>query len=548
MKLKKRCKKLTGLIGIIMACCTLSILFLPHANAAVQADKQKISKWAKQICADLGVMSLGTMNMGVNTVALGMVMENGSSDLRQMGFTFGEGSYRIHAMRIDTGRYLVSVQAMSRPDDNYKKVIHLKTKADTIYPVSIPKAPAGKYMWNSAIQFDMEDQLGIRPDSEMEQKAVSFVNFRVVDPSKFEALGITGYKNKATTQMSYKKNNTWKFNFANVTAVYENGQWSTNGSGSAAVPSSKPAQSENKLLFLRITAGETTYNKAPFDWDVFEGRVNDRLYYLVCNPEFGKALIDINKNTMLDAELASELDGGEKMALNINNLTPIPSSGSKQDASDAGKTVHAWWENETLSFVPGGAQPSSSEPASAPVVSAAAKETVPEGSIHAPGLLFANSDFEMGNLTNWTAKGNAFDFQPTKGDNPIARGRRGHSSKHQGQFWIGTFEKYQGQAKQSPGGRQGDRPKGTLTSIPFKITGDKIAFLVGGGESKGREMVSLLVDGKPVLNAIGERHETLKPVVWDVSSYKGKNARILIKDLHTGGWGHINADNFHYPE
>ena len=64
----------------------------------------------------------------------------------------------------------------------------------------------------------------------------------------------------------------------------------------------------------------------------------------------------------------------------------------------------------------------------------------------------------MGNLTNWTATGNAFEFQPTKGDNPTARGRKSQPSQHQGDFWIGTFEKYQGKAKQRPGRTQGDKP------------------------------------------------------------------------------------------
>ena len=33
------------------------------------------------------------------------------------------------------------------------------------------------------------------------------------------------------------------------------------------------------------------------------------------------------------------------------------------------------------------------------------------------------TDFETADLTGWTKTGDAFDFQPTKGDNPTARGR-----------------------------------------------------------------------------------------------------------------------------
>ena len=192
---------MTGFIFII----ALLIAPLSQATAAGQADQKKVSEWAKQVCRDLGIMSLGTMQMGVNISALGMVTENGTPELKNHGFKFGEGPYRIHATRIDTGRYLVSIQAMSRPNDNDRKLIRLNTKADTLYPVSIPAAPAGKYMWNAAIQYDMEDQLGIRPDSEMEQEPVSFVNFRIVDPAKFQASGLSGNKNKAPTQMVFKE-------------------------------------------------------------------------------------------------------------------------------------------------------------------------------------------------------------------------------------------------------------------------------------------------------------------------------------------------------
>ncbi len=62
------------------------------------------------------------------------------------------------------------------------------------------------------------------------------------------------------------------------------------------------------------------------------------------------------------------------------------------------------------------------------------------GVLSADKPLFHNSGFELGTLEGWTAEGDAFPVQPTKGDNPAARNRE--TSNHQGQFWIGTFEKY----------------------------------------------------------------------------------------------------------
>src|SRR3954452_24259418 len=79
-----------------------------------------------------------------------------------------------------------------------------------------------------------------------------------------------------------------------------------------------------------------------------------------------------------------------------------------------------------------------------------------------------NLDFETGTLQDWTAEGDAFKDQPIKGDTVSPR-RGDNRSRHQGQFWIGGYEKY------------GDKPQGTLTSAAFKVTHPWASFLVGGG-------------------------------------------------------------------
>ena len=189
----------------------------------------------------------------------------------------------------------------------------------------------------------------------------------------------------------------------------------------------------------------------------------------------------------------------------------------------------------------------SAPPQTAPTVAQTIQKSTPRIADKQPavGLLFANSDFENGDLTNWTASGTAFLYQPTKGDNPTAR-RRNQPSNHQGEFWIGTYEKYQGADAQKPGQVQRDKPTGTLTSIPFQIEGERITFHIGGGKRPKSVYVALLVDDREVLKASGNNSESMKRHVWDVSSYQGKTARVLICDQCGTGWGHINADNFRY--
>ncbi len=163
------------------------------------------------------------------------------------------------------------------------------------------------------------------------------------------------------------------------------------------------------------------------------------------------------------------------------------------------------------------------------------------------GLLFLNSDFEQGDLRNWTSSGSAFHYQPTQGDNILAR-KRGAYSEHQGEYWVGTYEKYRGRTGEKPGGRQGDKPTGVLRSEPFSITGNSIGFLIGGGRQIKKLRVVLIVNERPVQKTTGNNSETMNRVIWDVREYVGKMAKIEIHDNASGGWGHINVDDFRYWE
>lgn len=157
------------------------------------------------------------------------------------------------------------------------------------------------------------------------------------------------------------------------------------------------------------------------------------------------------------------------------------------------------------------------------------------------GTELFTQDFEQGDLRGWTTTGEAFNFQPTLGDNPSAR-HRGQPSQHKGRYWIGTYEKYQGHEGQKAGDVQGDEPQGTMTSSEFVIDMKRISLLIGGG-SDDQVRVELIVNGKTVFKAHGQDNESMERIFWDVSAYRGQKARIRAVDEESPGWTHINFDD-----
>jgi putative membrane-bound dehydrogenase-like protein len=146
-----------------------------------------------------------------------------------------------------------------------------------------------------------------------------------------------------------------------------------------------------------------------------------------------------------------------------------------------------------------------------------------------------NLDFETGTLKDWTAEGTAFNGQPVKGD--TVKPRRGDmQSRHQGQYWIGGYEK------------AGDKPTGTLTSAPFKVTHPWASFLVGGGSHTEETCVELFhADKKYVIHrATGLDEEDMRREVVDLSGWVGHELQIRLVDRHSGGWGHVNFDDFRF--
>lgn len=145
-----------------------------------------------------------------------------------------------------------------------------------------------------------------------------------------------------------------------------------------------------------------------------------------------------------------------------------------------------------------------------------------------------NTDFEKGTLDDWTAEGEAFTKQPVKGE--ISQTRifgEGKKSEHTGEYWLGGFEVLF------------DKPTGKLSSKPFTVTQPWASFLIGGGRAKTTRVELVLVEGsKVIFTATGQDQENLRPVIVDLKPHQGKKIFIRIVDEHTGGWGHVNFDDF----
>ncbi|HEY7156237.1 MAG TPA: PVC-type heme-binding CxxCH protein [Gemmataceae bacterium] len=145
-----------------------------------------------------------------------------------------------------------------------------------------------------------------------------------------------------------------------------------------------------------------------------------------------------------------------------------------------------------------------------------------------------NLDFETGTLKDWTPDGEAFHGQPIKGDT-VARRRGDMKSQHQGDYWIGGYE------------RNGDKPQGTLTSVPFKVTHPWASFLIGGGPWPETCVELVRNDTKKVFSRTsGIEEENLRRVAVDLKPHMGKEIFIRLVDKHSGGWGHINFDDFRF--
>jgi microsomal dipeptidase-like Zn-dependent dipeptidase len=179
----------------------------------------------------------------------------------------------------------------------------------------------------------------------------------------------------------------------------------------------------------------------------------------------------------------------------------------------------------------------------------------------------ANPGFESG-LAGWTKSGNAFDAQPTDGEN-VAGSRVGPVSVGgdywrdipfpigvRGRYWIGTNEACSNAAMGCRGAVQGDAPRGALQSAHFTIPAETkfISFLIGGGQDAKLLRVELLEasGGRAAVAAgttpkTGHNSDVLRRDWWDVTGLD-RQATYLIRIVDDSAvpGGHINVDDIRF--
>ncbi|MBB73352.1 MAG: hypothetical protein CMJ75_02430 [Planctomycetaceae bacterium] len=152
-------------------------------------------------------------------------------------------------------------------------------------------------------------------------------------------------------------------------------------------------------------------------------------------------------------------------------------------------------------------------------------------------IVFA--DFETGNYGLWTATGTAFGTAPQdKESTPEYQGNLLAKGKH----WVNSHNARDKSQKDA------DAHVGTLTSPTFTIEKSYIHFLVGGGQHPGKTCVNLLVDGETVRSQTGFNSNQMRPVLFDTTPWRGKQAQIQVVDREPSSWGNIGVDHFIFSD
>ena len=153
-------------------------------------------------------------------------------------------------------------------------------------------------------------------------------------------------------------------------------------------------------------------------------------------------------------------------------------------------------------------------------------------------IVFA--DFEGADYGEWKVEGDAFAQAPVQ---------KNKIPKNLGDVKMvgaGAVNSNASAPGSSPGEK--DSAVGMLSSQLFTIERNTIRFLIGGGNHKGRTCLNLVIDGKVVASATGEKNHKMVGKSFDVSKMQGSIAQFQIVDAEKGGWGNIGVDHIVFSD
>jgi sucrose-6-phosphate hydrolase SacC (GH32 family) len=141
-----------------------------------------------------------------------------------------------------------------------------------------------------------------------------------------------------------------------------------------------------------------------------------------------------------------------------------------------------------------------------------------------------NPGFETGDLSGWTATGDAFGPGAVSATDSYWDQKLPFHQK-------GTYHLWGYAAA-------GDDATGTLTSSSFAAS-SHLSFLVGGGWDPEKLYVALVrdSDGRQLLTQTGPEDEAYVRIVWNAARWQGEKVHLEVVDRKTGGWGHLNVDD-----
>ena len=144
-------------------------------------------------------------------------------------------------------------------------------------------------------------------------------------------------------------------------------------------------------------------------------------------------------------------------------------------------------------------------------------------------------DFEDGTWDGWTVSGTAFGASPVvAAEQPDYQGDLGQ----RGERLALSFHTRNGEDVSAADGHTGE-----LLSDPFELERDRLHFLIGGGPHPGETCVQVLVDGEVVAEAVGPEANRTRHHELDLSQWRGRTARLRVRDTASGSWGQISIDH-----